>query len=63
MDSKLSASLDEADAAAVVGAGTSADPVASSDYETPKEQDAPSSLVAHPEGVPASVHSSSTGRQ
>ena len=59
MDSKLSASLDEADAAAVVGAGTSADPEAFFDHETPKEPDARSSLVADPEGVPVSVRSSS----
>ena len=59
VDFKLSASSDEADCAAVAGAGTSADPEASSDHETPKEPDAPSSLVANPEGVPISVHSSS----
>ena len=59
MDSKLSASSDEADAATVVGAGTSAKPEASSDHETPKEPDAPSSLVADPEGVPVSMCSSS----
>ena len=58
MDSELSASLDEADAAAVAGEGTSAEPDASSDHETPKEPDAPSSLVANPEGVPVSVRSS-----
>ena len=59
MDSKLSASSYEADAAALAGAGTSAEPEASSDHETPKEPDAPSSLVADPEGVPVSVRSSS----
>ena len=59
MDSELSASSEEADAAAVAGAGTSAEPEASSDHETPKEPDAPSSLVADPEGVPVSVRSSS----
>ena len=57
MDFELSASLDEADAAVVAGAGTSADQEASSDHETPKEPDAPSSLVADPEGVPVSVRS------
>ena len=59
MDSKLSASSDEADAAAVAGVGISADPEASSDHETPKEPDAPSSLVSNLEGVPVSVRSSS----
>ena len=59
MDSELSALSDEADYAVVVGAGTSADPEASSDHETPKELDAPSSLVVDPEGVPVSVLSSS----
>ena len=59
MDSELSASSDEADAAAVAGAGTSAEPEASFDQETPKEPDAPSSLVADSEGVPVSVRSSS----
>ena len=59
MDSKLSASSDEADAAAVAGAGTSAEPEASSDHDTSKEPDAPSSFVADPEGVPVSVRSSS----
>ena len=55
MDSELSASSDEADAAAVTGAGTSVELEASSDHETPKEPDAPSSLVADPQGVPVSV--------
>ena len=59
MDSELSASSDKADALAVAGAGTSADPEASSNYKTPKELDAPSSLVATPEGVLVSVRSSS----
>ena len=59
MDSKLSASSDEANAAAVAGAGTSAEPEASSDQDTPKETNAPSSFVADPEGVPVSVRSSS----
>ena len=59
MDSKLSASSDEADAAAVAGAGTSANPEASSDHETPKDPYTLSSLVADPEGVPVSVRSSS----
>ena len=58
MDSELSASSDETDSTAVVGAGTLADLEASSDHETPKEPDAPSPLVANPEGVPVSVHSS-----
>ena len=57
MDSKLSASSDEADAAAVAGVGTSANLEASSDHETPKDPDTPSSLVADPEGVPISVRS------
>ena len=43
VDSKLSASLDEADCAAVAGAGTSADPEAFSDHETTKEPDVSSS--------------------
>ena len=59
MDFELSGSLDEADATAVAGAGTSVDLEASSDQETPKEPDAPSSFVADPEGVPVSVRSSS----
>ena len=59
MDSKLLASLDEADCAAVACAGTSTDPEASSDHETPMDPDAPSSLVADPEGVLVSVRSSS----
>ena len=58
MDSELSASSDEADAAAVAGAGTSAEPQTSSDHDTPKDPDAPSSFVADPEGVPVSVRSS-----
>ena len=59
VESELSASSDEADAAAVAGAGTSADPEACSDQDAPKEPDAPSSFVADPEGVPVSVRSSS----
>ena len=59
VDSELPASSDEADVAAVAGAGTSAEPEASSDQETPKEPDAPSSFVADLEGVPVSVSSSS----
>ena len=59
VESELSASSDEADAAAVAGVGTSAEPEASSDHDTPKEPDAPSSFVADQEGVPVSVHSSS----
>ena len=55
----MSASSDEGDAVAVVGAGTSAEPDAFSDHDTPKEPDTPSSFVADPEGVPVSVHSSS----
>ena len=46
VDSELSSSSDEADCGALVGAGTSEDPEASSDHETPKEPDAPSSFVA-----------------
>ena len=59
VDSKLTASSDEADTAAGAGAGTSADPEASSNHDTPEEPDAPSSFVADPEGVPVSVRSSS----
>ena len=59
VESELSASSDEADAAAVAGVGTSTEPEASSDQDTPKEPDAPSSFVADPEGVPVSVRSSS----
>ena len=59
VESELSASSDEADAAAVAGAGTSAEPEASSDHDTPKEPDAPSSLLADQDGVPVSVRSSS----
>ena len=59
MESELSASSDEANAAAVAGALTSVEPEASSDQDTPKEPDAPSSFVADPEGVPVSVRSSS----
>ena len=56
---ELSASSDEADAAAVAGAGTSAEPEASSDHDIPKDPVAPSSFVADPEGVPVNVRSSS----
>ena len=42
----------------MAGVGTSAEPEASSDHDTPKETDAPSSFVADPEGVPVSVRSS-----
>ena len=59
VESELSASSDKADAAAVAGAGTSVEPEASSNQDTPKEPDAPSSFVADPEGVPVSVRSSS----
>ena len=59
VESELSASSDEADAAAVVGAGTSVEPEAFSNHDTPKDPDAPSSFVADPEGVPVSVRSSS----
>ena len=48
-----------ADAVAVAGAGTSSDAEASSDHDTPKEPDAPSSFMVDPEGVPLSVRSSS----
>ena len=43
----------------MAGAGTSADPEASSDQDTPKEPDASSSFVADLEGVPVSVRSPS----
>ena len=59
MESELSASSDEADAAAMAGAGTLAEPEASSDHEIPKDPDAPSSLVDDPEGVQVKVRSSS----
>ena len=59
LDSELSPSLDEADYVSLAGEGTLVDPEASSDHETPKEPDAPSSLVSNPEGVPVSVRSSS----
>ena len=59
IDSELSASSNEADAVAVEGAGTSAEPEASPDHDTLTEPDAPSSFVADPEGVPVSVRSSS----
>ena len=59
MDSELSASSNEVDAAAVAGAETSKEPEASSDQDTSKEPDNISSFVADPEGVPVSVRSSS----
>ena len=43
VDSELSALSDEADYAVVASAGTLADSEASSDHETPKEPDTPSS--------------------
>ena len=43
----------------MAGAGTSADPEASFDHETPKVPDARSSCVTYQEGVPTSVRSSS----
>ena len=43
----------------MAGGETSTDPEASSNRETPKEPDAPSSCVVVPEGVSASVRSSS----
>ena len=43
----------------MAGAGTSVEPEASYDHDTPKEPDAPSSFVGDPEGVPVSVCSSS----
>ena len=58
MDSELLASSEEADSAAGAGVGCSADPETSSTHETPKDPNAPSSLVADPEGVPVSVRSS-----
>ena len=63
MDSELSTTLNEADCAAVIGAGTSADPEDSSDQETPMELDAPCSCVADLEGVLVSVPPHQTGRQ
>ena len=42
----------------MAGAGTSTELEASSDHDTPKETDAPSSFVADPEGVAVSVRSS-----
>ena len=55
MESGLLASLDEADFVAVAGAETSAEAEASSNHETPKEPNAPSSCVADPEGVSVSM--------
>ena len=59
MNSELEASSNEEDSVAVADAGILADLEACSDHETSKEQDTPSSLVADPEGMPVSVHSSS----
>ena len=59
VESELSTSSDEVNAAAVAGAGTSAEPEASSDQDTPKVPDAPYSFVVDPEGVPVNVRSSS----
>ena len=63
MDSEVSASSDDANTAAVDGAGTLAEPEASSDQDNPKEPDASSLFVADPEGVPVSVRSSSDWRE
>ena len=57
VESGLSASLDETNSATVAGAGTFADPEASSNHETPKETDVPSSCVSDPEGVLVSMYS------
>ena len=43
----------------MAGAGTSEEPEASLDHDTPKDPDAPSSFVADQEGVPVNVRSSS----
>ena len=59
MEVELSASLYEAEYVAVAGVGTSANPEAFSDQETPTKPDSPSSGVADPEGVPVTVSSSS----
>ena len=58
VESELSASSNNVDCAYVAEAGTSADLEGSSDHETPKEPDAPSSCVADPEGVSVCVRSS-----
>ena len=58
VESGLSASLGETECAAVVGEETTTYPEASSDHETPKEPDAPSSCVPDPKGVSVSVLSS-----
>ena len=42
----------------MAGAGTSEEPEASLDHDTPKDPDAPSSFVADQEGVPVSLSSS-----
>ena len=57
MNFEMSTSSDEADVVEVKVEGTSTEPEASSDHETPKEPDAPFLLVADPEGVPISVRS------
>ena len=59
MRCELLASSNKADAAALAGEGTSAEPEASSDQDNPKEPDASSLFVADLEGVPVSVRSSS----
>ena len=43
----------------MAGTGTSSEPKASLNHDTPKDPDVPSSFVADPEGVPVSVRSSS----
>ena len=58
MNSKLSASSDEANAVVVAVTGTFAEPEASYDHQTPKEPDTPS-LVANLETVRLIVRSSS----
>ena len=58
VESESSASSNKEDCAYVAEAGTSADLEGSSDHETPKEPDAPSSCVADLEGVKVSVRSS-----
>ena len=63
VESELSASSDEADAAAVAGAGTSAEPEAFSDQDTPKEPDAPSSFVADQRVCGSVCAPHQTGRQ
>ena len=55
MNSKLSASSDEANAVVVAVTGTFAEPEASYDQQTPKEPDTLSLFVADPEVVPVNV--------